>query len=148
MRRGFEAVVLPCAALDSRAAKYWQFSVNELGELDIAAQIDYIHMVKTDELREIYGEGTASVEDLPPSTLPYDSLGDGCGLQRRVAERSQSIVQRPSAWGLSSRNLCEPRLFVVSPWADRPHVPGLQHKCWPRPSESSVPEPCAEPSAA
>ncbi len=45
IRRRTESVVVPCAALDSRAAKYWQFSVNELGELDIAAQIDYIHMV-------------------------------------------------------------------------------------------------------
>ena len=71
--------------------------MNELGELDIAAQIDYIHMVKTDELREIYGEGTASVEDLPPSTLPYDSLGDGYGLRTPCScklSKHRSVAKR------------------------------------------------------
>ena len=62
---------MPCAAIDSRRAKYWQFSVNELGEQDIKAQIEYIHRVKVGEL-------TAAEDDLPTSTLPYDSLGDGC----------------------------------------------------------------------
>ena len=71
-----------CAVLDSRKPRYWQFSVNELGEKDIAAQIEHIHHVKTAELRLIYGEtdGTGAAapeEDLPRCTLPYDSLGEG-----------------------------------------------------------------------
>ncbi len=68
--------------MDSRKPRYWQFSVNELGEKDIAAQIEHIHHVKTAELREYYGEtggdvAAAPVKDLPPCTLPRDSLGDG-----------------------------------------------------------------------
>ena len=53
--------------------------MNELGQQDIAAQIEHIHKIKTDELRIAYGEGTAAEEAQRPSALPYDSLGDGCG---------------------------------------------------------------------
>ena len=70
------------AALDSRKPRYWQFSVNELGEKDIAAQIEHIHHVKSAELRLKYGEtgGAGAVgpsTDLPPCTLARDRLGDG-----------------------------------------------------------------------
>lgn len=31
--------------------KYWQYTVNELGCMDIKAQVAWIHNVKTDEMR-------------------------------------------------------------------------------------------------
>ena len=34
--------------------KYWQYSVNELGVMDIEAQIKWIHNVKSDELKGGY----------------------------------------------------------------------------------------------
>ncbi len=37
-------------------AAYWHFTVNELGEQDIAAQLDHIHTVKCDELNEPLGQ--------------------------------------------------------------------------------------------
>lgn len=36
-------------------AAYWHFTVNELGQKDIAAQIDHIHVVKCKELSEPLG---------------------------------------------------------------------------------------------
>ena len=99
---------LSCAALDARRARYWQFSCNELGQQDIAAQIEHIHHVKTAELRMTYGEsagGGAATAGLPedelsPCTLPYDSLGDGCGLF--IPNLNFSLLQKPD---LSSSSL-------------------------------------------
>ena len=33
-------------------AAYWHFTVNQLGEEDIAAQVDFIHVTKCNELKE------------------------------------------------------------------------------------------------
>ena len=45
-------ILLCCGGVGKEeiGAQYWNFTVNELGQKDIAAQVDHIHAVKCDEL--------------------------------------------------------------------------------------------------
>jgi len=40
-------------------AAYWHFTVNQLGEEDIAAQVDFIHTTKCNELNEPFSLNTS-----------------------------------------------------------------------------------------
>ena len=47
------------AAPEMMGAAYWHFTVNQLGEEDIAAQVDFIHMTKCNELNEPSSHNTS-----------------------------------------------------------------------------------------
>ena len=60
----------PCAHVDSakdmdpRGLRYWRYTVNEMAMEDVAAQVDHVHVVKTQELRPAAwwrGEGNNGV---------------------------------------------------------------------------------------
>ena len=61
-----------CADKDMMKQKYWQYSVNELGVMDIKAQIQWIHNVKCDELR---GRAQVARATSPPQ-MPESSVSD------------------------------------------------------------------------
>ena len=72
-----------CARLiadkDMMKQKYWQFSVNELGVMDIKAQIQWIHNVKCDELRgRVPTTTAASTLQMPGVSVGYDVMEDRC----------------------------------------------------------------------
>lgn len=58
--------------------KYWQYSVNELGMMDIEAQIKWIHNVKSDELKSA-AHASARVLQLPATNAGNDILNGRCG---------------------------------------------------------------------
>lgn len=61
--------------------KYWQYSVNELGMMDIEAQIKWIHNVKSDELKSsAHASASVGMFQLPASGAGNDILNGGCVL--------------------------------------------------------------------
>lgn len=62
---------------DMLKQKYWQYSVNELGMMDIEAQIKWIHNVKSDELRG-GRHATAALLQLPATGAGNDILNGRC----------------------------------------------------------------------
>ena len=63
-------------------AKYWHYTVNEMGLEDVTAQIDHIHLVKCEELN-VHEPGMVAGPlakgFLPPSTIGSATLDAALG---------------------------------------------------------------------
>lgn len=62
---------------DMLKQKYWQYSVNELGMMDIEAQIKWIHNVKSDELKSNANASTGLFK-MPSAGAGHDILNGLC----------------------------------------------------------------------
>ena len=67
-----------CAGQEMMGPGYWHFTVNELGEKDIAAQLDHIHVIKCREL-----------------PVPASSARDQNEAAAKAPHQPESHVRRP-----------------------------------------------------
>ena len=77
-------VVIPCtsngdfslalADPDKMGAKYWHYTVNEMGLEDVTAQVDHIHVIKCGELN-VKGPAGMVAGPLARGFLPASTVG-------------------------------------------------------------------------
>lgn len=95
-------------------AAYWHFTVNQLGEEDIAAQVDFIHMTKCNELNEASSHNTShTLKKRRHHYRVRKSHSDTAlsGLERDSADEPSALaaLKADGQHGASSKQAVNPR---------------------------------------
>jgi len=88
-----------CPRMDPRGLRYWRYTVNEMAMEDVAAQVDHVHVVKTQELRPAAwwsGAGAGGGAGASGDSAGGPSGGEGEPRQRAASEQPASASPPPS----------------------------------------------------
>jgi len=102
-----------CPRMDPRGLRYWRYTVNEMAMEDVAAQVDHVHVVKTQELRPAAwwrGGGGGGGGGGENGNLDGENGGDdpNVELHRRAASEQPAASPPPPSSSTSGGNLLPP----------------------------------------
>eukprot|EP00951_Prasinocladus_malaysianus_P018947 scaffold152693_cov36-Prasinocladus_malaysianus.AAC.1 len=124
MLSAFEFTCCCCPDPRIESTSYWSYSINELGEKDIGAQVDHIHVVKCAELgaaKHIHPEDFGCVD--PGSRRSSVDLLTVRSLA--VSERLEEVSQSGRQAGVNQLNY-----YKAANWLEGLHVLSSHIKAW------------------